>query len=70
VSRTAGWISPVVLVDGRVVAVWSYALNKLRLRVEIKPFEALKPRVAREAGMRAEAIASALGAELERVSIA
>jgi hypothetical protein len=69
VSRTAGWISPVVLVDGRVVAVWSYALNKQRLRVEIKPFEALKPKVVREAGMRAEAIASALGAELERVSV-
>ncbi len=69
VSRTAGWISPVVLVDGRVEAVWSYKLSKQSMRVDIKPFETLTPKVLTEAGARAEAIASALGAKLERVSV-
>ena len=70
VSRTAGWISPVVLVDGRVVAVWSYTLSKQRMRVEITPFETLRPKVAKQAGVRVEAIAASLGAKVERVSIA
>jgi hypothetical protein len=70
VSRTAGWISPVVLVDGRVVAVWSYTLSKQRLKVEIKPFEKLAPKVLKQAGVRVEAIAASLGARVERVSVA
>ncbi len=70
VSRTAGWISPVVLVDGRVVAVWSYTLGKQRLRVEIKPFEALAPKVLKQADARVEAIAASLGAKVERVTVA
>jgi len=69
VSRTAGWISPVVLVDGRVEAVWSYTLSKGRMQVEIKPFETLAPKVVNLAGARAEAIAASLGAKLERVSL-
>jgi uncharacterized protein YcaQ len=70
VSRTAGWISPVVLVDGRVVAVWSYTLSKQRLRVEITPFEKLAAKVVKQAGARVEAIAASLGAGVERVSVA
>lgn len=70
VSRIAGWISPVVLVDGRVVAVWSYTLSKQRLKVEIKPFEKLAPKVVKQAGVRVEAIAASLGARVERVSVA
>ena len=69
VSRTAGWISPVVLVDGRVAGVWAYALNKQRLRVEITPFDSLRPKVVKEAGARAEAIAASLGAKLETVKV-
>jgi hypothetical protein len=69
VSRTAGWISPVVLVDGRVEAVWSYTLSKERLRVEIKPFQTLAPKVLKQAGLRVEAIAASLGAKVERVSV-
>jgi uncharacterized protein YcaQ len=69
VSRTAGWISPVVLVDSRVVAVWSYTLGKQRMRVEIKPFETLAPKVLKQAGARVEAIAASLGVKVERVSV-
>ncbi len=70
VSRVAGWISPVILVDGRVLGVWSHALNKQRMKVELQPFAPLQPRVAREAQARAELIAQALGAKLENVAVA
>jgi winged helix DNA-binding protein len=70
VSRVAGWISPVVLVDGRVLGVWTHSVNKGRLRVEITPFAPLKPRVVTEAGARTEAIAESLGAKLDRVDLA
>jgi hypothetical protein len=69
VSRTAGWISPVLLVDGRVEGVWSYTLAKQRLKVELTPFHPISPKVKREAGSRAEALAKALGASLDSVRV-
>ena len=68
VSRVAGWISPVLLVDGSVVGVWTHAVNKGRLRVDITPFTPLKSRVRDDAGARAEMIATALGVKLDRMS--
>ena len=68
VSRVAGWISPVVLVDGRVLGVWTHAITRGKLKVEVTPFAPLKPRVIKEAGARAETIAAALGVTLDRVS--
>lgn len=41
IYRPQGWISPVVLVDGRIVATWGHSLEKNRLRVtveKISPF--------------------------------
>ena len=70
VSRVAGWISPVILVDGRVLGVWSHTLSKQELKVELKPFAPLQPRVVKEARARAEGIADALGAKLGKVSVA
>jgi hypothetical protein len=69
VSRVAGWISPVILVDGRVLGVWSHTVNKQRLQVELKPFAPLAARVIREAGARAETISQALGATVDRVTV-
>lgn len=68
VSRVAGWISPVLLVNGRVLGVWTHAVNKSKLEVDITPFASLKPRVIKEAGARAETIAAALGVTLGRVT--
>ena len=68
VSRVAGWISPVVLVDGRVLGVWTHAITRGTLKVEVTPFAPLKPRVIKETEARAETIASALGVTLDRVS--
>ena len=69
VSRISGWISPVILVDGRVLGVWSHTIAKQRMKVELTPFAPLKPRVVKQAGERAAAIAAALGATLDRVAV-
>lgn len=69
VSRISGWISPVVMVGGRVVGIWTHAVNRGRLRIDITPFAALKPRIVKEAGARAETIADALGTKLDRVEV-
>jgi winged helix DNA-binding protein len=46
VYRTAGWIAPVILVDGRVFGVWAPARDGQRLRVRVTKFAPLPRRVA------------------------
>ncbi len=67
VSRTSGWISPVVLYAGRCVAVWSHQVVRDRLRVAVQPFRRLAPQVLPEIKKRAKAIGEALG--LDRVEV-
>jgi hypothetical protein len=61
VSRTAGWISAVVLVDGRVVATWTHKAVKQTLHIAIEPFRKLPPKARPEIRARAEELASTLG---------
>ena len=61
VSRTAGWISPVVLMDGRVTATWSHSVAKQMLRITFEPFRKLPPKVRPEIRFRAEELAATLG---------
>ena len=60
VSRVAGWISPVVLADGRVVGTWSHAAAGKTLRITVEPFKSLPVKVKAEVRARAESIAKAL----------
>ena len=53
VYRPQGWVAPVVLVDGRVAAVWEHAREGNRLRVKVTKFESFSRRVV--AGVREEA---------------
>ena len=53
IYRPQGWITPVVLVDGRAVAVWEHAREGNRLRVKVTKFGSLSRRIT--AGLRAEA---------------
>jgi hypothetical protein len=53
IYRTQGWVTPVVLVDGRVAATWSLMREEGRLRIDVAPFAAL-PRSVRSA-IRGEA---------------
>lgn len=45
VYRPQGWVAPVVLVDGRVAAVWEHARERERLRVKVTPFEPIPRRL-------------------------
>ena len=53
IYRPQGWITPVVLVDGRAVAVWEHARAGNRLRVKVAKFGSLSRRIT--ASLRAEA---------------
>jgi hypothetical protein len=61
VSRTAGWISAVVLVDGRVAATWTHSVAKQKLRIEVDPFRRLPLEVRAEIRARADELAATLG---------
>ena len=58
VSRTAGWISPVLVVDGRVAGVWEHR----RGVVEVRPFGPLPATVRAGTERAAQAWAPLLGA--------
>ncbi len=65
VSRTAGWISPVLLLDGIVGGVWTSERRGSRLLLTVDPFA--KPSTAgrRAIERAANRIAAAHGAELD-----
>jgi hypothetical protein len=65
VYRPQGWLSPVLLVDGRIAGVWSHERVGDRLVVEIEPFARLPRAVEAGAEAEAEALAGFLGGELE-----
>ena len=70
VSRVAGWISAVVLVDGRVIGTWTYAVAGTTLRVTVAPFRPLSPRARSAVDLRAHEIARAMGLRSAEVTTA
>ena len=62
VSRTAGWISPVVLVGGKAVGVWQHKLRNGTMEISVEPFGKLTAARRRELVTDAERLAGALGA--------
>ncbi len=70
VSRTAGWISAVVLVDGRVVATWTHEIAKRTLTVTVEPFRKLSPSTLKEVRARTDSLAEALGVDEATVKVA
>ena len=70
VSRTAGWISAVVLVDGRVVGTWTHEVVKGSLAITVEPFRKLSPSTLKEVRARAHSIAEALGLTEASVRVA
>ncbi|HZB78376.1 MAG TPA: winged helix DNA-binding domain-containing protein [Actinomycetota bacterium] len=65
VHRTAGWVSPVLAVDGKLEGVWSHERTGTRLSVTIEPFAKQPPWVRRGAEAEAERLAAHLGGSLE-----
>lgn len=65
VYRPQGWLSPVLLVDGRMEGVWRHERNGERLAVRIEPFREQPGWVRRAAEEEAERLARFVGGELE-----
>ena len=61
VSRTAGWISAVVLVDGRAAGTWTHQVAKDTLGISVEPFRRMSARTMAQVRRRAESLAETLG---------
>jgi hypothetical protein len=64
VSRTAGWISPTIVVDGLIAGVWRHERKGRRLEVTLGPFGRPEAAHKRAAEAEAERMAGVLGGEL------
>jgi DNA glycosylase AlkZ-like len=53
VFRKAGWVSPVVLVDGMVAGVWGHERSGGRIQVTVEPFQRLSGEQRRQLGEEA-----------------
>lgn len=69
VSRTAGWISAVVLVEGQIAGTWTHVLANRNLRITVEPFRRLKPQVVSQVRERAAELGQALGATKTEVKL-
>ena len=69
VSRTAGWISAVVLVDGRAEGTWTHSIRRGALHVDVAPFRRLPAWATAEIRRRARALAAAAGVPRSEVRI-
>jgi uncharacterized protein YcaQ len=65
VHRPQGWVSPVLLVDGRIDGVWRHERKGKRVVVGVEPFTKVPKWVTRGVEQEAESLAAFLGASLE-----
>jgi hypothetical protein len=65
VYRPQGWISPVLLVNGRMAGVWKHARKGRRLLVDIDPFSPLPAWARRQLTAEADRLAAFLECRLE-----
>jgi uncharacterized protein YcaQ len=64
VYRPQGWISPVLLVNGRMEGTWRHEIKGSRVEVVIEPFAMVPVWARRAAGQEAERLAAFLGCTL------
>jgi hypothetical protein len=67
ISRTSGWISPVLLVDGRIAGVWKHEVRRGGACITIEPFAPLPARVRTATEKSAATIGTFLGAPVETI---
>jgi hypothetical protein len=65
ISRTSGWISPVLLVAGRMAGVWKHEKRGQRVLVQIEPFAPLDAAMKERIQEEAERLGVFLGAPVE-----
>ena len=64
VYRRQGWLSPVLLLDGRIAGVWRHEAKHGEVNVVIEPFAAVGDAVRAGAAREAARLADYLDAEL------
>jgi hypothetical protein len=64
VYRPQGWLSPVLLVDGRMEGVWRFERRGRRIAISIEPFRAQGTDVRSAAEAEAQRVAGFLGGDL------
>ncbi|HEY2017713.1 MAG TPA: winged helix DNA-binding domain-containing protein, partial [Bryobacteraceae bacterium] len=64
VYRPQGWISPVLLVNGRMEGIWRHEIKGSRVEVSVEPFVKAPVWVREAAGKEAERLAAFLGGSL------
>jgi hypothetical protein len=65
VNRGGGWVHPVALVDGEVVATWSTKRTPRSMTVAVAPFTRLSPAVRRGLGAEAKDLGAYLGVPVD-----
>jgi hypothetical protein len=64
VHRTAGWVTPIVIVDGAIAGTWEIEGGKTGASVTVVPFEEWRPQVAEEIEAEVERLAAFLERQL------
>ena len=65
VYRNQGWLSPVVIVGGRIVSVWFLEERARSFTVDVQAFETLDAKIRRGIATEAEALGHFLGARCD-----
>lgn len=65
VFKQQGWVSPVLLVDGRAAGIWSHTRSGGVVRAEVEPFQPLRPHVRKALKDEVERLAAFLGGSPE-----
>ena len=65
IYRNQGWFSPVVLIDGQMMGIWSFARKTNSLVVTIEPFTDYKTKWRRAVAEEAERMAAFMDRKLE-----
>jgi hypothetical protein len=65
ISRTSGWISPVLLVDGRIAGVWKHEVRRGTAQITIEPFVRLPARDRTAAERYAATVGALIGVPAE-----
>ena len=69
VHRPQGWVSPVLVVDGRLAGIWRHELTAGTLIVTVEPFGRLPAWVRRSVAAEAELLADFLGVSAAEVTV-
>jgi hypothetical protein len=69
IYRSQGWVSPVLLVDGRATGVWSHVQNKNTLEVSVSPFSKLSSNVSSQLRVEADELGRFLECSTVKLAI-